>query len=139
MDGCSLPGVPARNAIILATAVSLAVTQKAEAVITALVKEDGHEYPDADQEFVHLAKMLFKHATRGQVEVLAPFVSKPKSHALQYLIDLDVDPKLTVSCYRPNKSNGSKWMHCGECHACTLRKAAFREIGITDTTTYTEV
>jgi 7-cyano-7-deazaguanine synthase len=131
-----VPGVPARNAIIASYGASLAAVLGCDAVALALVKEDGGEYPDADEVFVELAKRLLSHSTNGSVELLAPFVTWPKARLVRYLRDSGINPADTMSCYEPLQQEPGRWVHCGSCHSCLLRRAAFGESTIPDETEY---
>lgn len=123
MGGSTLTGgngskvVPNRNAILISTAVALAVTAKAEAVTIACNKDDAADFPDCRPEFIAAMNAAAKAAGTG-VEVCAPYVTLPKSEIVQIGRRLNVDLQATWSCYKGG------FNECGECDACKQRRKA---------------
>lgn len=67
------------------------------------------------------------------MEILAPVASMSKAEIAAGLVERDVDPALTWSCY------GHGLDHCGVCWQCSERAEAFANAGLSDPTVYASV
>lgn len=122
--------VPNRNAILLSAAAGFALTRGAEAVAYAAHAGDAHTYPDCRPEFVRAAQSLLAVCHYRPVTLLAPFLPLTKAEVVREGVAHGAPLGLTWSCY----AGGA--MHCGRCGACSSRREAFAQAGITDPTEY---
>lgn len=126
--------VPNRNAIMLMTAVGIAVARGLDQVVTAVHAGDHFVYPDCRPEFIADADATARAGTAGfgDVSVLAPFVYRTKADIARLSADYDAPIALSWSCYKGGE------VHCGRCGTCVERHEAFRLAGVTDPTTYAD-
>ena len=124
--------VPNRNAIMLAIAFGVAVSQGADAVATAVHGGDHFIYPDCRPGFVDAFQTMQNHALEGYADVtlLAPYVHAPKSAIVTDGTKHNTPFALTWSCYKGGER------HCGRCGTCVERREAFHLAGIADPTDY---
>ncbi|MFD5813471.1 7-cyano-7-deazaguanine synthase [Streptomyces sp. NPDC127038] len=127
--------VPNRNAVLLSVAFALAVTVSADAVAFGVMAEDVGP-SDTSPEFLRLFLAMERVATKGslppEVELLAPLIELPKTGVVALGEKLGVMWELTWTCFRGED------IHCGACAACSERRGAFADLGITDPTVYRE-
>lgn len=129
--------VPARNTVFLAIALGWAEVLKAYDIFVGISSVDYSGYPDCRPAFVNAFQALADVATKTGVEgkpirINAPLLSLSKAATIQKGIELGVDYRLTVSCYRADEAGRG----CGTCDSCTLRKQGFSEAGVADPTVY---
>ena len=124
--------VPNRNAIMLAIAFGVAVSNKADAVATAVHGGDHFIYPDCRPGFIEAFQMMQNLATEGyaSVKLLAPYVHQPKSFIVTDGVKHHTPFVETWSCYKGGES------HCGRCGTCVERREAFYLAGVDDPTDY---
>ena len=67
-----------------------------------------------------------------KIKIHTPLISLTKAEIILAGTKLNVDYKLTHSCYDPSIDG----LSCGECDACILRKEGFASAGINDPTNY---
>ena len=65
-------------------------------------------------------------------KINTPLINLTKAEIILAGTKLNVDYKLTHSCYDPSIDG----LSCGECDACILRKEGFASAGINDPTNY---
>lgn len=118
--------VPGRNLFFLCIASILASTHQASCIGLGISEVDFAGYPDCRSEFIASAKQTLTLALQEPVQIFTPLLSMNKAE-IWGLIDLfasaeEID-KRTKSCYT------TKWGEpaCGECSACRLRIAGFKE------------
>ena len=113
--------VPNRNAIMLAIAFGVAVSNKADAVATAVHGGDHFIYPDCRPGFIEAFQVMQNHALEGyaSVNLLAPYVNVPKSAIVIDGEKYQTPFAETWSCYK----GGVR--HCGRCGTCVERREAF--------------
>ncbi|MGW7579288.1 7-cyano-7-deazaguanine synthase [Streptomyces sp. NPDC054765] len=125
--------VPNRNALLLSVAFAVAVAQKAEAVAVGVV-DDLQAAPDSNAAFIDSFLAMERIATRGyahpDLDLTAPLVRLRKSDVVSLGEKLGVPWTETWSCFRGDAQQ------CGRCAACTERREAFRDAGVSDPTTY---
>lgn len=123
-----------RNAIMLAIAYGVAVSEKAEVVAAGFHAGDHPIYPDCRPEFVSAFDAMERIATAGHgdpnLRLVAPFVDKTKSDIVRIGVTLGIPYADTWSCYK----GGEK--HCGRCGTCYERREAFELAGVVDPTEY---
>ncbi|MBN4066515.1 7-cyano-7-deazaguanine synthase QueC, partial [Simkania negevensis] len=129
--------VPARNTLFLAYAIQQAELFDAHEIFFGPNKDDYNTYPDCRPDFVlrfqHVIDYATKQATTGTSPcLLTPLIEWDKATIIQKGVEYNLPFDLTSSCYDP-PLDGS---HCGECLACSLRKAAFVLANIPDPTRY---
>ena len=128
--------VPARNTILLAFALGQAEVLGAHDIFIGVNAVDYSGYPDCRPAFVEAFESMANLATKVGVEsapakgirVHAPLIDLSKGAIIKRGIELGVDYGLTLSCYDPTDGDRP----CGECDACRLRAAGFKEAGIAD-------
>ncbi|MDO4569640.1 MAG: 7-cyano-7-deazaguanine synthase QueC [Planctomycetia bacterium] len=130
--------VPARNTILLSLALAFSETIGAEDIFLGINHVDYSGYPDCRPEFLRAFEALANLATKGGVEgtlktkIHAPLLHMSKGEIVREGVRLGVDYSLTHTCYDPREDGAS----CGECDACLLRLAGFREAGVVDPLRY---
>jgi 7-cyano-7-deazaguanine synthase len=137
--GIPVTYVPARNTIFLAFALAWAEVLEARDVFIGVNAIDYSGYPDCRPEFIEAFERMANLATRAGVEgrtrlrIHTPLMRLTKSGIVQLAASLDVDFRLTHSCYDPDEQGWS----CGACDSCLLRRRGFEEAGIRDPLEYT--
>jgi 7-cyano-7-deazaguanine synthase len=130
--------VPARNTIFLSFALGWAEVLGAHDIYIGVNALDYSGYPDCRPEFISAFENLANLATRAGVEgnnpytIHTPLIQLSKAEIILTGLDLDVDYKLTHSCYDPNAAG----VACGRCDSCLLRLKGFSEAGIEDPVEY---
>jgi len=124
--------VPFRNAHLLASAVSWAEVQNANAIYIGAVAEDSSGYPDCRPEFYAAFQNVVNVGTKPetQIEIRTPVIGMKKSEIVLRGLELSAPLELTWSCYRDSE------LACGNCDSCALRLRAFREAGTRDPIPY---
>ena len=122
--------VPNRNALMIAVAYALAVTDNDDAVAIGVHSGDHAIYPDCRPEYITAMERAMQLGTDTTIQLLAPFIHKSKTEIVQLGDRLGVPYEHTWSCYKGGA------VHCGECSTCVERKHAFKEAGVDDPTTY---
>jgi 7-cyano-7-deazaguanine synthase len=110
--------VPNRNAIMMAIACGVAVSNNIPYIATAVHGGDHFIYPDCRPEFITALSHTFALGNEGFVGIQAPFIRLDKNYIAQRAVDLDYDWEKTWSCYK----GGAK--HCGKCGTCVERMEA---------------
>ena len=123
--------VPNRNAIMLAIAYGIAVTEKANLVGIGVQGGDHAVYPDCRPAFIKAFSLMEKLATGNPIiELYVPFLHKSKAEVIQFGLGLCVPFEDTWTCYE----GGEK--ACGLCPSCVERLEAFASVGIKDPLEY---
>jgi 7-cyano-7-deazaguanine synthase len=125
--------VPARNAVFLSVAVSLAEAIGARDVFIGVSAVDYSGYPDCRPEFLRAFEAAINVGTREGAagrgfRLHAPLLEMSKADTVRAGLSLGVDFGLTRSCYDP-AADGTP---CGLCDACRLRAIGFAGAGATD-------
>lgn len=128
--------VPARNTVLLATALGMAEAHGYTHLVLGNNIEEAGAYPDNDTEFVERFNDLIPFAVGPdrpvpQVEQPVGRLTKREIVALGLSLDRDL-LAYTWSCY----DNGP--MHCGNCGPCFMRRTAFAMAGEPDPMPYRE-
>jgi 7-cyano-7-deazaguanine synthase len=131
MSSIPVTYVPARNALFLAFASSLAEVIGAETIFIGANAIDYSGYPDCRPEFLESFEQMIKLATKAGVEgssfkVVAPLLEMTKKEIVLFGEELGVPFGLTWSCYE-----GAS-VPCGHCDSCLLRAKGFQKAGIED-------
>lgn len=126
--------VPNRNALLLATAFSIAAGRGDTHVATAVHAGDHFIYPDCRPEFLTAFQSMERQALSGlwSVELDTPYSAKTKADIVREGADLQVPFETTWSCYKGGEQ------HCGRCGTCVERLEAFHLAGVTDPTVYAD-
>jgi 7-cyano-7-deazaguanine synthase len=123
--------VPNRNAIFLSLAIGYSESIKANHIFFGAHHSDRGVYPDCRKEFVEAFEIAERLANDNpELSISAPFVEMDKSEIVTLGKKLGVPFEHTWTCYVGGE------LHCGVCSACSERKRAFREAGVTDPTIY---
>lgn len=125
--------VPARNAVFLALAASLAEARGARDVFIGVSAVDYSGYPDCRPEFIRAFEAALNLGTRAgatgtPLRVHAPLLELSKADTVRAGLELGVDFGLTRSCYDPDDRGAP----CGACDACRLRALGFDGAGASD-------
>ncbi|KUJ72945.1 7-cyano-7-deazaguanine synthase QueC [Thiomicrospira sp. WB1] len=129
--------VPARNTVFLSYALALAEVVEADDIFIGVNAVDYSGYPDCRPEYIKayeaMANLATKRAVEGQsMRIQTPLLTMSKAQIIRTGHQLGVDYSKTVSCYQA----GPQGEACGECDACRLRKAGFKQAGVSDPTVY---
>jgi 7-cyano-7-deazaguanine synthase len=125
--------VPARNTIFLSLALGWAEVLGALDIVIGVNALDYSGYPDCRPEFVRAFESLANLATKAGVEgarfrVHTPLINMSKAEIIKCGIELELDYKLTHSCYDPLPDGRP----CGRCDSCVLRARGFEQAGVPD-------
>jgi len=133
--------VPARNTIFLSYALALAEVRQAHDIFIGVNALDYSGYPDCRPEFIDAFSILANLATKisdgdagsgdGKTKIRAPLIEMTKAEIIKAGRRLNVDYKMTTSCYDPVGD-----LACGHCDACLLRLQAFAINNLTDPIDY---
>ncbi len=139
--GLGIPAtyVPARNTVFLSIALGLSEVLNASKIILGVNAVDYSGYPDCRAEFLDAFQFMANKATKSgveghMVEVVAPLLHLTKADIIRMGLQLGLDYRMTVSCYRADEFGRA----CGSCDACSLRKKGFELAGSEDFTHYYE-
>ncbi len=129
--------VPARNIVFLSIALGYAEIIDASKIFVGVSSVDYSGYPDCRPEFVeafqHMADVGIKRGVEGnRIEIVSPLIHLSKAETIALGVELGVDYRHSVSCYRANQQGEA----CGHCDSCVLRKQGFQAAGVTDPTRY---
>jgi 7-cyano-7-deazaguanine synthase len=139
-EGIPATYVPARNTVFLSIALAWAEVLEAEDLFIGVNALDYSGYPDCRPEYIRSFEQMANLATKAAVDgtqhlhIHAPLIDLTKAQIIKRGVDLDVDYRLTHSCYDPDGDG----LACGTCDSCVLRRKGFREAGIPDPTAYQE-
>lgn len=131
--------VPARNTIFLSIALAYAEVLGATDIFLGVNAIDYSNYPDCRPEFIEAFEKLANLATASgvsgqKIQIHSPLLKMSKAQIIKAGLALGVDYSMTSSCYDPAPETG---FACGECDACHLRLAGFKENGVSDPAPYT--
>jgi 7-cyano-7-deazaguanine synthase len=143
--GIPITYVPARNTIFLSYALALAEVRQANHIFIGVNALDYSGYPDCRPEFIaafgKLANLATKISTcatddsaKIKTNIHAPLINMTKAEIIREGRRLNVDYKMTTSCYDPVGAQ----LACGRCEACLLRLQGFAENNLTDPIQYVE-
>jgi len=137
-SGIPITYVPARNTIFLANALAYAEVNKCDNIFVGVNAVDYSGYPDCRPEYISAFEKLANLATKAgtedetKIKIHAPLIQLSKAEIIRKGLELEVDYRLTHSCYDPN----SEGLSCGVCDSCVLRLKGFQEAGETDPIDY---
>jgi 7-cyano-7-deazaguanine synthase len=132
--------VPARNTIFLSFALGWAEVLGAFDIFIGVNALDYSGYPDCRPAFIDAFTRMANLATKAGVEsqhgyrIHTPLIDLSKAQIIQAGLKLNVDYRLTHSCYDPTPTG----LACGSCDSCRLRRKGFAELGINDPIAYQE-
>ena len=129
--------VPVRNTIFLSYALAFAEVNNIFDIFIGVNALDYSGYPDCRPEFIEAFEKMANEGTKfaqgnEKIKIHTPLISLTKAEIILTGEKLNVDYRLTHSCYDPSIDG----LSCGECDACILRKEGFASAGINDPTTY---
>lgn len=132
--------VPARNTIFLSFALSYAEAIAAEQVYIGVNSLDYSGYPDCRPDYIQAMQEVFRLGTKqgreGQlIKVETPLINLKKTEIIQLGNQLGVPWDKTWSCYSDGGGTVPP-IACGACDSCSLRLAAFAELGLKDPLPY---
>jgi 7-cyano-7-deazaguanine synthase len=137
-QGIPVTYVPARNTVFLSFALAWAETLEAEDIYIGVNAIDYSGYPDCRPEFIAAFERMANLATKAGVEgrtrirIHTPLVKLSKAEIVRLAHDLNLDFKLTHSCYDPDPAGRA----CGRCDSCLLRRKGFEQAKIADPVEY---
>lgn len=109
-----------RNAVMLATAASLAQKKRIENIVIGCNFTDRERFPDCRPEFIRALNQAYKEAYG--VSVYAPLLTSTKAMIADKAKAVGLPE--TWSCYSPTKDEKP----CGSCAACKVRDTAFGNV-----------
>jgi len=117
--------IPFRNGLFISAIASYALSIYPDEKIKIWIgvhadDSAGNAYADTSLDFIARMDSAIRTGTYGQVEVIAPFVTRHKADIVREGLELKVPYELTWSCY----NGGEK--ACGRCATCRDRLDAFR-------------
>ncbi len=123
--------VPFRNGVFLSLAAAWAEANGFTDIACGFHVLDSPDYPDTTERFVKAMEAAVNAGTRAAMggptmRIQAPFIGMDKTAIIRAGLELGTDYSLSYSCY------AGETVPCGECAACRLRAAAWREIGRED-------
>lgn len=129
--------VPARNTIFLSVALGWAETLNAYDIFLGANHIDYSGYPDCRPAYISAFQKMANLATKAGIEghgckIHTPLVELNKAEIIKLGMNLGIDYRMTVSCYRADEEGYA----CGKCDSCTFRKKGFIEAGVADPTLY---
>ena len=136
--GIPITYVPARNTVFLSFALAWAEVLEASSIFIGVNAIDYSGYPDCRSEYIAAFEQMANLATRAGVEgvtkvkIHAPLMELDKAGIIRLASSLNVDLRLTHSCYDPDERGRA----CGWCDSCALRLKGFAEAGLTDPVEY---
>lgn len=104
--------VPARNAVFVAIAASIAETLAARWVVAGFNREEAATFPDNSAEFVRAADRFLEFGTRNAVRVQSPTLGMDKAQIVAQAQRLGFQPHDFWSCYEGGQAP------CGTCESC---------------------
>lgn len=116
--------VPNRNMVMLSIAVSIAVAENLNWVMTGVHAGDHAVYPDCRPSFISAVSVAAIEGNLGFGEfygIQAPYVNITKEAIAERALALDVPLDETWSCYKGGE------IHCGKCGTCVERLEAINE------------
>jgi 7-cyano-7-deazaguanine synthase len=136
-SGIPVTYVPARNTIFLSLALAWAETLGAIDIFAGMNAVDYSGYPDCRPEYIAAFQTMARLATKSGVEggaitIHTPIIKMSKADIIREGVRLNVDYKMTVSCYQAD-ANG---LACGVCDSCRLRREGFASASVVDPTRY---
>jgi len=137
MSDIPITYVPARNTVLLSTALAWAETLNAFDIFIGVNSIDYSGYPDCRPEFINAFQKMTNLATKASVSgkkfnIHTPLIKLTKSEIIKWGYKLGVNYALTSTCYDPNQ-NG---LPCGSCDACFLRIKGFKKAKLLDPLCY---
>lgn len=127
--------VPNRNAIMLAMAWGVAVSEGAGVLAYGAHAGDRAQYPDCRPEFAEAIEKAFQIGNEGatKIRLLTPFIHKSKAEIVAIGHQLKVPFENTWSCYKGGD------LACGRCGTCVERLEAFAVNNLTDPLPYEDI
>lgn len=129
--------VPARNTIFLTMSLAWAEVLDVFDIFIGANAVDYSGYPDCRPEYYEAFQKMADIATKAGIEgkklkIHTPLINLTKAEIIQLGLNLDVDYRMTISCYQANEHGHA----CGRCDSCTYRKKGFSELASEDLTLY---
>ena len=146
IEGVSPTYVPYRNGLLLSATTSFVAGQRIEAeklqrpklpewgIYFGAHAEDAQNwaYPDCTPEWIGSQANAIYIGTYRTIRLHTPLEWLSKAQIIRLGEELEVDWRLTWSCYRGDER------HCGFCPTCRARRAAFVQTGVDDPTEYAD-
>ena len=124
--------VPFRNGLFLSSAAAIALSHGCEYIYYGAHADDaaGNAYPDTSEAFNRAISEAIYIGSGNALQIIAPFIDKPKAQVVAEGLRLKVPFELTWSCYEGREKA------CGVCGTCRDRIKAFEANGIEDPIEY---
>ena len=119
--------LPGRNPILLVKAAVWCQLHGIEEL--ALAPLASNPFGDASEAFFDSFQQAMSLAMSRPLRIVRPFLDHHKTDVMRLGYGLPLE--CTFSCIAPRGS-----LHCGKCNKCAERRAAFRDAGLSDPTTY---
>lgn len=126
--------VPARNLMMLSITTALAEAKGCDTIVLGTNLEEAGAYPDNEPEFINRFNDMVPFAVGDgkSIQVIMPVGNMMKHEIVRLGLSIGAPLHLTWSCYKAlkvefNQADGGKfrYIHCGTCGPCYMRKTAF--------------
>lgn len=123
--------VPNRNALFLTIAHAYAQQIKADVIVGGMCETDYSGYPDCREVFIENLERTLNLGAETTIKIVTPLMHINKAQTFQLAKDLGVLEDAifyTNTCYNGVRDINHAWgTGCGECPACKLREAGYKE------------
>lgn len=126
--------VPYRNGLFLSSAASIALSYGCHEIYYGAHADDaaGNAYPDTSVKFNKAISDAIYIGSGNELQIVAPFIDKPKAQVVAIGTEIGVPFELTWSCYEGHEKA------CGLCGTCRDRIKAFELNELVDPIEYEE-
>ena len=133
-EGSGLPStfVPGRNILFLTIAAGYAYQNKIKHLVAGVCQTDYSGYPDCRDSTIKSLQTTLKLGLDYDIIIHTPLMWKTKADSIKIMQKLGGFElfKFTHTCYKGQRPA------CGDCFACVLRLAGFKEAGLKDPLEY---
>lgn len=118
--------VPSRNLIFMSISAAIAEGVGADILAIGSQAADSNGYYDNTPHYWRDFQVMLNHNREWKMTIDAPFVGWTKSDIIKLGLELGIDYKETMSCYRGTEPA------CGTCGECVDCRNAFKRLGYKD-------
>ena len=133
-DGLPNTFVPGRNIIFLTFAAALAARRGIRHIVTGVCETDYSGYPDCRDDTIKAVQVALNLGMDSRYVLHTPLMWIDKAETWKLAEELGGAPLVSLinqeshTCYLGDRGTMHPWGHgCGECPACTLRRAGWED------------